>query len=175
MRRLLLLLRHAKAERAKPGGRDHERVLEQRGRADAGKIGVYLVRHGFVPDRALVSTAERTRETWTLAARAFDKPPAADFDERIYEASPQSILKAIQDTVSAVRTLLVIGHNPGLQELAAMLIAAGDIEARQRLKEHFPTSALAAIGFSGDWSGLRQHAGRLDHFVTPRSLEATTD
>jgi phosphohistidine phosphatase len=175
MRRLLMLLRHAKAERAKPNGRDHERVLEERGRADARKIGFYLARHGFVPDRALVSTAARTRETWALASEAFKKPPAADFDERIYEAEPQAILKAIQETGSDVRTLLVIGHNPGLQELAALLIAAGDVEARQRLKEHFPTSALAAVGFNGDWSRLHQHAGRLEHFVTPHSLEAATD
>jgi phosphohistidine phosphatase len=173
--RRLLLLRHAKAERAKPNGRDHERALEERGRADARRIGGYLARHNFVPDRALVSPATRTRETWALASQALEQTPAADFDERIYEATPQAILKAIQETPPNVRTLLVIGHNPGLQELAAQLIAAGDVEARQRLKEHFPTSALAAIGIASDWGGLHPHAGRLEHFVTPHSLEAATD
>ena len=174
--RRLLLLRHAKAERAQGGGRDELRALAERGRADAHKIGAYLKRHRLVPDSALVSTATRTRETWALAASAFDKAPPVTFEGRIYEASPQSILKAIRETGPDVTTLLVIGHNPGLQELAVLLAAAGDIEARQRLKEDFPTSALAVIALpAGDWRALHPHAGRLDHFVTPRSLEATTD
>ena len=66
--RRLLLLRHAKAERSQPGGRDHDRVLTQRGRADAKTLGAYLARHRLVPDRALVSTAARTRETWERVA-----------------------------------------------------------------------------------------------------------
>jgi phosphohistidine phosphatase len=174
--RRLLLLRHAKAERAKPNERDHDRVLEERGRADARRIGSYLASHGFVPNRVLVSTAARTRETFSLLAGAFDRMPAASFEESIYDAPPQGILKAIQDGGGEARTLLVIGHNPGLQELAALLIAAGDVEARQRLNEDFPTSALAVIGLaSGDWRALRPHAGRLEHFVTPASLQTATD
>jgi phosphohistidine phosphatase len=174
--RRLLLLRHAKAERSQPGGRDHDRVLAKRGRADAKKLGAYLARHAFVPDRAVVSTAARTRETWELLAAAFDKAPPASFDDRIYNASPQIILQAIKDTGSKTNTLLVIGHNPGLQELAAMLIASGDIDARERLGEEFPTSALAAISFATeDWSGVHSRGGRLEHFVTPKWLAMATD
>lgn len=174
--RRLLLLRHAKAERAKPNERDQDRVLEQRGRADARKIGEYLARHGFIPDRAVVSPAARTRETWSLATEAFKQAPAVSYEDSIYESSPQAILKAIQDNGADARTLLVIGHNPSLQELAALLIAAGDVEARQRLRENFPTAALAVIGLAaGDWRGLHPHAGRLEHFVTPKSLEVATD
>ena len=70
----------------------------------------------------------------------------------------------------------MIGHNPGLQELAAMLIASGDIDARERLGEDFPTSALAAISFAAeDWSGVHPHGGRLEHFVTPNWLATATD
>ena len=174
--RRLLLLRHAKAERAKPNGRDRDRVLEDRGRADARKIGRYLARHGLVPDRALVSPSARTRETWALAAEAFDRPPAASFEDDIYESSPQAILQTIQAGGAGARTLLVVGHNPSMQELAALLIAAGDVEERRRLNEDFPTSALAVIGLAaGDWHGLRAHAGRLEHFVTPRLLQTATD
>jgi phosphohistidine phosphatase len=174
--RRLLLLRHAKAERSQPGGRDRDRVLEERGRLDARKIGDYLARHGFIPDRALVSPAARTRETWTLVAEAFERTPAVSYDERIYEGPAQAILKAIQDSAGEARTLLVIGHNPSLHELATLLIAAGDVEARQRLKEHFPTTALAVIGLAADdWRALHPHAGRLEHFVTPKSLETATD
>jgi phosphohistidine phosphatase len=174
--RRLLLLRHAKAERSQPGGGDHDRVLAARGRADAKKLGAYLARHAFVPDRALVSTAARTRETWELLAAAFAKVPPADFEDRIYNAPAQTLLQAIKENGPQTGTLLVIGHNPGLQELATMLIATGDIDARERLGEEFPTSALAAIGFAAEtWAGIHAHGGRLEHFVTPGWLATATD
>jgi phosphohistidine phosphatase len=174
--RRLLLLRHAKAERLQPGGRDHDRVLSERGRADAKKLGLYLARHAFVPDQAVVSAAARTRETWTLLAAAFAKSPPVSFEDRIYEATPQNILQVVKDTGPQIGTLLVVGHNPGLQELAAMLIASGDIDARERLGEDFPTSALAAISFAAeDWSGVHSRGGRLEHFVTPDWLATATD
>jgi phosphohistidine phosphatase len=71
---------------------------------------------------------------------------------------------------------MVIGHNPGLQELAAMLVASGDLEARERLGRAFPTSALAVISFAAeDWNGVHPRGGRLEHFVTPGWLAAATD
>jgi phosphohistidine phosphatase len=174
--RRLLLLRHAKAERSQPGGRDHDRILSKRGRNDAAAVGAYLVRHKLVPDRALVSTSARTRETWTLVAEAFAKPPQAEFDGRIYEASPEAIFKSIREIGTAGNTLLVIGHNPGMQQFAAMVIASGDVEARQRLLENYPTSALALISFAGEsWEALRPMGGRLEHFVTPDTLQPASD
>jgi phosphohistidine phosphatase len=174
--RRLLLLRHAKAERLQPGGGDHDRVLTERGRADARKLGLYLARHAFAPDQAVVSTAVRTRETWALLATAFAKAPPVSFEEHIYNATPQGILQVIKGTGPETGTLLVIGHNPSLQELAAMLIASGDIDARERLGEDFPTSALAAISFAAeDWSGVHSRGGRLEHFVTPKWLATATD
>src|SRR3954471_3412609 len=110
--RRLLLLRHAKAERLQTGGRDQDRVLAQRGRADAKTLGAYLARHAFVPDRAVVSTSARTRETWTLVAAAMGKSPPASFDERIYDATPDAILGTIRETGADAGTLLVVGHNP---------------------------------------------------------------
>ena len=174
--RRLLLLRHAKAERLQSGGRDHDRILAKRGREDAAAIGAYLVRHKLIPDQALVSTSARTRETWGLVAKAFPKAPPAEFEDTIYEAAPEAILKAIRATEPKARTLLVVGHNPGMEQLAGILIATGDIEARQRLLEEFPTSAFAAISFAVDaWDGLHANGGRLEHFVTPQTLEAATD
>lgn len=174
--RRLLLLRHAKAERSQPGGRDHDRILAKRGRGDAAAVGAYLVRHKLVPDRALVSTSARTRETWALVAEAFTKPPKTEFDGRIYEASPEAILNSIRETGTAAKTLLVVGHNPGMQQLAAMLIASGDVDARQRLLEDYPTSALALISFAGEsWDKLKPMGGRLEHFVTRHMLEPASD
>jgi len=173
--RRLLLLRHAKAERSQPGGHDRDRILAERGRADAAKIGAFLVRHRLTPDRALVSPAARTRETWELARAAFKKTVPVDFEPSLYEAEPDAILATIQTADPSAHTLLVIGHNPGLQQLAATLIATGDVETRQRLLEDYPTSALAAMTFASDgWDGVHPHGGRLEHFVTPKWLEAPT-
>ena len=96
--RRLLLLRHAKAERLQPGGRDQDRVLAARGRVAAKTLGAYLARHAFIPDRAMVSTAARTRETWTLLAAAMGQAPPASFEERLYDASPETILQAVKAT-----------------------------------------------------------------------------
>ena len=174
--RRLLLLRHAKAERLQPGGRDHDRPLAARGRTDMKTLGAYLARHAFIPDRAVVSASARTRETWTLLAAAMGETPPVSFEERIYDASPQAILEAVKETRPDTGTLMVVGHNPGLQELAAMLVASGDIEARERLGRAFPTSALVVISFAMDsWNGVHPRGGRLEHFVTPEWLAAATD
>jgi phosphohistidine phosphatase len=172
----LLLLRHAQAERAQPGEKDLDRVLTDRGRSDAARLGAYLVRHGLIPDQAVVSTSARTRETWTQVARALGKAPPALFDERIYESSPQAILDVVFETEPKSATLLVVGHNPSLQELATMLTASGDLDARRRLKEEFPTAALAVLSFASDtWTKLHAYGGRLEHFVGPKWLETATD
>jgi phosphohistidine phosphatase len=174
--RRLLLLRHAKAERPHEGGRDLDRVLTDRGRDDARTVGAYLARHSRVPDRALVSVAARTRETWALLAEAFPRPPRVDFLDRLYDAEPQAILDAIKETGPETGILLVIGHNPGMQELAGMLIASGDADAREQLSRAFPTSGLASISFAAEgWDGVHVRGGRLEHFVTPKSLTQATD
>jgi phosphohistidine phosphatase len=174
--RRLMLLRHAKAELAASGQRDHERALTPRGREVASMVGAYMAQHSHIPDKALVSTARRARDTWDLVAPAFLKQPAVAYEPRIYEASPNAILGALQETDAGIHTLLVVGHNPGLQELAKLLTASGDIEARQRLIEKYPTAALAVIDFPIDaWSDLHPQGGRLDRFVTPRALESIPD
>jgi len=171
----LLLLRHAKAERAAPGERDRDRKLIKRGRADAAAVGVYMARHGLVPDLALVSTAKRTQETWALVAAAFAKAPRMVSEERIYNASPEALLGVIGKT-RKVRTLAVVGHNPGLHDLALQLIASGDMDMRDQLNEKLPTSGLVAIDLpADDWSLLHAHAGRLERFVSPRLIAAATE
>jgi phosphohistidine phosphatase len=173
--RHLMLLRHAKTERAAPGERDRGRELTTRGRADAPVIGAYLADHGLAPDLALVSPAKRTQETWALIATAFTKAPRAVNDDRIYNAGTEDLLELIRETPSA-RTLLVIGHNPGLHDLAMQLITSGDAAMRRRLAEKLPTSGLVVIDFPfDDWSRLRWHCGRLTHYVTPKLLAEAAD
>jgi phosphohistidine phosphatase len=174
--RRLMLLRHAKSDRSLPGMRDHERPLAPRGGSAARKIGAYMARHGLVPDRAVCSTAVRTRDTWALVTQALQKPPPTTFEGRLYDATPAAILDVLRETANEMHCLLVIGHNPGMQEVARQLIASGEVEARERLSEKFPTAGLAVIDFAfDDWNKLHPRAGRLDRFVTPRSLNAATD
>jgi phosphohistidine phosphatase len=169
----LMLLRHAKSEKAEPGLRDRERSLNSRGRSDAAVIGAYLARHDLVPDLVLVSSAERTRETWERLSAALAAPVPATYEDRLYNAGGDAILAVLKETRPSVRALLVIGHNPGLHDAARLLIASGDVEARERLHEGLPTSGLAVIDFPGkDWRRLHVHGGRLERFVTPRSLAA---
>ena len=169
----LMLLRHAKSEKAEPGLRDHERRLNDRGKRDAETIGAYLARHGLLPDLVAVSTSQRTRQTWEHVAAMLSASPPASFEERLYNAGAEAILAVVKETKPAVRTLMVIGHNPGLHEGARLLIASGDVEARERLNEGLPTTGLAVIDFAGkDWRKLHPHGGRLERFVTPRSLAA---
>jgi phosphohistidine phosphatase len=173
--RRLLLLRHAKAERAQPDDSDLARTLIERGRKDAAKIGAYIAGHGLIPERVLISTAARSQATWKYAAAALRPAPAAMTVERLYNATPHGILAVVKDTPAAIQSLLVVGHNPGLHELAEMLIASGEVEARERLREKLPTSGLAIIDFAfDDWSKLHPKAGRLERFVNPRSLAAAT-
>jgi len=169
----LMLLRHAKTEKAEPGMADRERALNARGQGDVPVIGAYMARHRLVPDLAVVSTARRTRETWDRLAAALAKKPAVTFEDRLYNAGTQAILAVLKETSPAVRTLLIVGHNPGLHDVARHLIASGDVEARERLNEGLPTSGLAVIDFAAEsWRKLHSHGGRLERFVTPRSLAA---
>ena len=170
--RRLLLLRHAKAERSDPGMQDLARVLIERGRRDAAKIGAYMAGHALIPDRVVLSPSARTQETWKYAAAAFKRAPAAISAERLYDATPHDILDVIKDSPASAHTLMLIGHNPGLHEAAVMLIASGDIDTRERLREKFPTSGLVIIDFALDsWSGLHPQSGRLERFVSPKTLQ----
>ena len=173
--RRLMLLRHAKTERAEPGERDRDRRLTKRGRADAPVIGVYMAHHDLVPDLALVSPATRAQETWTLVAAELGQTPSTQIDNRIYNASPQKLLELVADTRAADK-LLIVGHNPSLHDFALQLTASGALQAREQLREKLPTSGLVVVDLPiEDWSLARPRAGRLERFVTPRLIAATTE
>lgn len=173
--RRLLLLRHAKTERAEPGERDRDRRLTKRGRDDAPLIGAYMARHGLVPDLALVSPVTRAEETWALVAKALPTAPKVMEEEGIYNAGRDKLIGIIRKARDA-HVLLVVGHNPGLHELAVSLIASGDVEARERVNEKLPTSGLVVIDLAfDDWSRLHPNAGRIERFVSPRLIEEATD
>jgi phosphohistidine phosphatase len=167
--RQLLLLRHAKSSWDNPALDDFNRPLTSRGCKAAKRMGRELAARGWVPQRALVSPAARTRATWELVAAELPGPASADFSDTLYEASAESILSVIRRTLEAAKTLLVLGHNPGLENLARGL-AGENSEARalQRLREKFPTAALARFEFGGKWAELA--SARLTHFLRPKDL-----
>lgn len=172
--RRLILFRHAKTERAAPGQADLDRELTDRGHGDAATMGAYIASHGLAPSHVLVSPARRTRQTWDIMAPRIAPPPRTAIDERIYDASPERLFRLVETADPAATTLLIVGHNPGLHELAVALTATGDIDAREQLREKFPTSALAVLDFAfKDWRDLHPQSGRLDRFISPRLLADT--
>jgi phosphohistidine phosphatase len=174
--RRLILFRHAKAEASEPGMEDRARALVERGRKDAAKIGAYMAGHGLTPDKVILSPAARTQETWKYAVGAFKPAPGAMTADALYNATPHAIFGVIKDAPASAHTLLVVAHNPGLHDVALMLIATGDIDARERLREKLPTAGLAIIEFAfDDWARLHPQSGRLERFVSPKWLEAATN
>jgi len=151
---------------------DADRPLNERGRASAPLIGAFIAKQQFSPGLALVSPARRTRETWELVAKNFSSVEAK-FDERLYGAPADIILRVIRDTPVGIETLLVIGHNPGLERLAESFAKSGDADAIRRIGKKYPTAGLAVIELPvNDWKDAAPPAGRLEMFVTPKSLEA---
>ncbi|MDQ0509410.1 SixA phosphatase family protein [Ancylobacter amanitiformis] len=167
----LLLLRHAKS--AWPEGvRDRDRPLAARGERGAAAMGAYMAEQGLIPAHALVSPARRTLETWDIATRHWPahQPPA--FEDAIYEASTDALLGVIRGQ-SARSPLLLLGHNPGLEGLAALLLKRAH---RAKVLPKYPTGALAVIDLPvEDWSQVATGEGTLERFVTPRALGVAKD
>ncbi|MEK1933916.1 MAG: histidine phosphatase family protein [Pararhizobium sp.] len=166
----LILLRHAKS--AWPDGvADRERPLAERGRKAAPVIGAYMGREKLIPDLALVSPARRAQETWKLVRETLSKKVTERDAPGVYEVSAERILDVIRAVEPGIRTLLVVGHNPGMENAASLLVADGDADAMGRMKEKFPTAGLAVIDFDVDgWDEVAAGSGYLQRFVAPRSL-----
>lgn len=165
--RRLLLLRHAKAVPLSFGD-DYDRALTDRGRADARRMGEWIAAATLAPDCCLYSGAARTRETFEIVAGALPRSIEAKEESALYDAPSQRILGLVRGLPASVGAALVVGHNPGMAELANLLTGEGGSAERRRLAARFPTSALAVIAFDRpDWSGLAPRTGRLESFVTP--------
>lgn len=166
----LILFRHAKAV-GHDEAADHERALTARGRREAGAMARHLAVEGFLPDLALVSTAARTRQTWEESAQAL-APAAPSFDTGLYLAGPQAILRKIRALPEAVACAMVIGHNPGLEELAGLLAGHGERREMARMARKFPTAAVAVLDLPGDWAMAEPAAASLERFIEPGDVAA---
>ena len=175
--RRLMLLRHAKTENDAPSGRDQDRRLDERGRRDAAEIGGWIAAHPPYPDAVLVSPATRSQQTWEIAWAAMKDampPPKLDHVPGLYGADPAALLQIIHGAAAGdPRRLLLVGHNPGMHELAFALAGSGNAAARGQLADNLPTSGLAVIDFAtDDWRDVAFRRGRLELFVSPKLLKA---
>ena len=169
--RQLLLLRHAKSSWDDPDLTDFDRPLSGRGLKTAPLIGRELARRGWLPDMALVSPALRTRDTWRLVAAEFSAKVPTEFFRALYDASAGDILNLVRQVDNSTAKLLVVGHNPGLEELARLLSGPGSkTSASRALAEKFPTAALARFVINGDWATLAPGSAELSHCLRPKDL-----
>jgi phosphohistidine phosphatase len=163
--RRLMLLRHARTENDAPSGRDQDRRLDNRGRTDAAEIGGWIGRHPPFPDSVLVSPAVRAHQTWEIAWEAMKgsvPQPQVELIPELYGADPSQLLQIIRGaSTTDPQRLMVIGHNPGMHELALILAGSGDAMGRKTL----------AVD---DWSDVAFRRGTLVLFVSPKSLKETS-
>ncbi len=170
----LCLFRHAKSSWDVPGMKDFDRPLNERGRASAPAMGRFMAAHGTRPDRIVSSPSQRTRETLDLVVPALGPPPPpVRFEDMLYLASPEKLLAVVRATDAGIKTLMLVGHNPGLHDLALELIGSGPKDARVSLAEKLPTAGLVVIDFAtDDWRMIKPDEGRLATFMSPRRLDA---
>src|SRR6202158_3237121 len=175
-----VLLRHAKTEKDAPSVRDQARRADKRGRHDAAAIGGWIGRHPpFFPDLVLVSHAIRAHQTWEMSWEAMKElapEPQVEILPDLYGPAPSHLLQIIR-AASEVdpQRLMLVGHNPGMHELALALAGSGDNAGRKALADNLPTSGLAVFDFAvDDWGDVAFRRGRLVLFVSPKLLKQTS-
>lgn len=166
--RRLILLRHAKSDW--PDVPDRDRPLAKRGKRDAPVVGRWLHDQGYLPEIVICSAARRTIQTWDLVAAELGGSPSVTFEPRAYAASALTLLYLVRELPAACHAALLIGHNPGVSELASTLIEAAGDDTPGTPGLRFPTAAVAVMEFSGDWAGLSLAQARLVAYTTPADL-----
>jgi phosphohistidine phosphatase len=168
--RMLYLLRHAKSSWADDRLDDHDRPLAKRGEDAVVRLRRYVAATGIAPDLVLCSSARRATMTLEGIASALAANTTVVIEEGQYGAPSGDLLARLHEVSDDVSGVMLIGHNPGLESLAALLIADGDQTLRRRLAEKFPTGALATLAFGGEWRDLGAADATLVAFVVPRDL-----
>ncbi|WP_158819002.1 histidine phosphatase family protein [Methylocapsa sp. S129] len=171
----LLLLRHSKAVPFQGSG-DHERALTERGRSDAARLGLYIASERLAPDLAVHSGARRTKETLAIVLGKLRPGIKASAEPSLYNAANATFLDVLRHSPDKAGTLLLVGHNPTMAEMADRLAGTGEKTAMARMAIKFPTSALAIVDFDADhWAAVDEGMGHLVDFATPASLGGRDD
>ncbi|MES2493315.1 MAG: histidine phosphatase family protein [Pseudomonadota bacterium] len=172
--KLLGLYRHAKSDWHDARARDFDRPLNDRGRKGAAVVGKHIVEHGIAWQRMVASPAVRVAQTIEIAAAATKRNIPVEWDRRIYLASSATLLDVLRDQPDGISQVLMVGHNPGLEDLIFDLVPDdGRSPLRRLVEEKFPTATFAVLELAIDrWDELDDNCGRLAHLVRPRDLDA---
>lgn len=170
----IYLLRHAKSSWGDPGVEDIDRRLSKRGRQAAKAMAQYVSRRRIVPGQILCSPARRTRETLQCMEEKLDAAIPIRFEKGIYNAEAPTLLRRLRRLSDALPSVMIIGHNPGMERLALMLIGDGETAARDKLANKYPTGTLAILTAPiYHWRELNPETARLEAFVRPKDLHAS--
>ncbi len=163
----LILTRHAKSSWSSPMMDDHARPLNKRGRRAAADVGKWLAGKGYLPDAALVSTAERTRETWQIAAQAMGSAVQPRFVDALYHAGPERMLAVLKG--AGGQSVMLIAHNPGISWFAETIAHSAPADPRFA---QYPTAATTVFDFAAErWRDVSWGTGTVVDLVFPRDLE----
>ena len=163
----LVLLRHAKSA-WDDGVEDYDRPLSDRGRREAEWLADLIRARGIHPSRILCSSAQRTRETLAGLIPALTRPASIEMTRRLYEAPAERLLTVLREQLVTDEAVMLIGHNPGLENLAAMLVGAGEAGLISAMRKKYPPAGLAQLEFdAGTWSNVAPSSGRLVAFDVP--------
>lgn len=167
------LVRHAKSDWQDPRARDFDRPLNERGRKGAALIGKHIQSHTVRWDRMIASPAIRCAETVEIACQATDQPVTALWDRRIYLASSATLLDLLREQQGDPASILMVGHNPGLEDLIFDLVPDdGSSPLRDVVEVKFPTAAFAVLELPIDkWADITERSARLVHLIRPRDLD----
>lgn len=164
----LILTRHTKSNWDDPAMPDHDRPLNDRGKAAAADLGQWLATRGYVPDEVLCSDALRTRKTFSGIAPALPATPVLELKPALYHAGPDVMLAVLRHGVG--ETVMMIGHNPGIADFAARIVAQGPMSPEFA---RYPTGATLVCDFAVDsWADVNWHMGSLLDFIVPREIAA---
>jgi phosphohistidine phosphatase len=168
MTKRLILTRHAKSAWDDPLMADHDRPLNERGKAAAADLGQWLASRGYVPDQVLCSDALRTRKTWSGIAPALPGTPVLDLKPALYHAGPDVMLAVLRHATAD--TVMVIGHNPGIAEFAQRLVS----NAPQNTEfQRYPTGATLVVEFDiPNWETAAYGAATVLDFIVPSEIDA---
>jgi phosphohistidine phosphatase len=169
--KLVYLLRHAKSSWSDSGLSDADRPLAPRGRRAAASLARHLPREDIRPELVLCSPARRTVETFERIAPAFGEGVTLLVDDELYGASSEELVHRIRAVPETVSSVMIIGHNPGLHDLAILLAGDGEQSALERLRAKLPTGALVTLAVpNGTWRELETGRARVVGFVVPKEL-----
>ncbi len=170
----LYLLRHAKSDWGNMRLVDRDRPLNSRGKKAANQLGRYMKEQALAPDLILCSPAKRTRSTLKRVKKQAEADWPVTIDDRLYGADAMTVLELIMAQSGTVQSLMLVGHNPTFHNVASVLTGRGDRSVIEKMREKYPTGALAIIDFDVDsFADIAMGRGKLVAFVRPRDLEAS--